>query len=142
MTDQFDHIRELVVADATIFRLQDLLADAYPATHENQAGAKLHLVHNVTDETLERLDLTDERTHESSRFKNATWLEGRLLLFDLGYFKHHRFARIDENGGFFVSRLKRSSNPEIVEELRTWRGNGKPLVGERVWDVLDDLHRK
>jgi putative transposase len=60
----------------------------------------------------------------------------------LGYFKHHRFARIEENRGFFVSRLKRSSNPEIVEDLRTWRGNAKPLVGESVWDVIDDLHRE
>jgi putative transposase len=38
--------------------------------------------------------------------------------------------------------LKRSSNPEIVEDLRTWRGNAKPLVGEQVWDVIDDLHRE
>lgn len=142
MADQLDRFRDLVVADATVFRLHNLLADSYPATHDDQAGAKLHLVHNVTDGTLERLDLTDERTHESSRFKNGSWLEGRLLLFDLGYFKHHRFARIDENGGFFVSRLKRSSNPEIIEELRTWRGNAKSLVGEPVWDVVDDLHRK
>ena len=35
-------------------------------------------------------------------------MAGRLFLFDLGFFKFHRFARIDENGGFFVSRLKRS----------------------------------
>jgi hypothetical protein len=80
--------------------------------------------------------------HEGTTFENGSWLEGRLLLFDLGCFKHHRFARIEENGGFFVSRLKRSSNPEIVEDLRTWRGNAKPLVGEQVWDVIDDLHRE
>lgn len=142
MTDQLDRFRDLVIADATVFRLHDLLADAYPATHDDQAGAKLHLVHNVTEGTLERLDLTDEQTHESSQFTNGSWLAGRLLLFDLGYFKYHRFARIDENGGFFVSRLKRNANPVIVEELRTWRGNAKSLVGEPVWDIVDDLHRE
>ncbi|MFB6152820.1 MAG: IS4 family transposase, partial [Halodesulfurarchaeum sp.] len=142
MTEHLDGIRELVIADATIFQVHDLLADTYPATHEDRAGAKLHVVHNVTGEVIEWLDLADERSHDSDFFRNGSWLTGRLLLIDLAYFKYHRFARIDENDGFFVSRLKRSANPEIIEELRVWRGNAKPLVGEQVWDVVDDLYRK
>lgn len=142
MTDHLDGIRELVIADATIFQVHELLADTYPATHEHRAGAKLHVVHNVTGELIERLDIADERSHDSEFFRNGSWLDGRLLLVDLAYFKYHRFARIDENDGYFVSRLKRSANPEIVEELRTWRGNAKPLVGEQVWDVVEDLYRK
>jgi putative transposase len=141
MADHLDRFRDLVVADSTVVQLHDLLAETYPATHDDRAGAKLHLVHNVTDESVEQLDITDGRTHDSTQFRNGSWLEGRLLLFDLGYFKYHRFVRIDENGGFFVSRLKRNANPEIVEELQSWRGNAKPLVGEAVWDVVDDLHR-
>jgi IS4 transposase len=141
MADQLDRFRDLVVADSTVVQLRDLLADTYPATHDDRASAKLHLVHNVTDGTVERLDVSDGRTHDSRRFKNGSWLDGRLLLFDLGYFSYHRFVRIDENGGFFVSRLKRNANPEIVEELRNWCGNAKPLVGEDVWDVVEDLHR-
>jgi putative transposase len=141
MADQLDHFRDLIVTDSTVVQLHDLLADTFPATHDDRASAKLHLVHNVTDGTVERLDLSDGRTHDSTRFWNGSWLGGRLLLFDLGYFKYHRFVRIDENGGFFVSRLKRNANPEIVEELRSWRGNARPLVGENVWDVVEDLHR-
>lgn len=132
MADQLDRFRDLVVADATVFRPHDLLAETYPATHEDQAGAELHLIHNITEGTFERLDFTGERTHESSTFKNGSWVEGRLPLFDLGYFRHHRFARIDENGGYFISRLKQSSNSVIIEELRTWRGDAKSLVCEPV----------
>ena len=142
MTEHLDGIRELVIADATIFQVHELLADTYPATHEDRAGAKLHVVHNVTGEVIEWLDLADERSHDSDFFRNGSWLNGRLLLVDLAYFKYHRFVRIDENGGYFVSRLKRSANPTIIEELRTWRGNAKPLVGEQVWDVVDDLYRR
>lgn len=142
MTEQLEGIRELVVTDATVFQVHELLADTFPATHEDRAGAKLHLVHNVTNATIEQLHLTDERSHDSASFENGSWLEGTLLLVDLAYFKFHRFVRIAENGGYFVSRLKRNANPVIVEELRTWRGNARPLVGEQVWDVVEDLYRQ
>jgi IS4 transposase len=39
-------------------------------------------------------------------------------IFDLAYFKYRRFALINENDGYFVSRLKKSANPVITEELR------------------------
>jgi len=41
----------------------------YEARHEEQAGAKLHLLHNATDQTIERIDVTDEKTHDSTLFK-------------------------------------------------------------------------
>ncbi|WP_331232307.1 hypothetical protein [Natronorarus salvus] len=66
-------------------------------------------------------------------------MRGRLFLLDLGFFKHRRFALIDENDGFFVSRLKRSANLVIVRELREWRGRTIPLEGTKVFDVVDDL---
>lgn len=91
--------------------------------------------------TLDHLDSTDEHTHDSTRFTTESWLQGRLVLLDLAIFTHRRFAPIDENGGFFVNWLKRSANPEVVEELRPWPGNAKPLAGTSVWDVTWDLYR-
>ena len=61
---------------------------------------------------------------------------------DLGFYDFWLFDRIDANNGWFVSRVKDDANFEIVEELRTWRGNSIPLEGESVQDVLDDLHRQ
>jgi putative transposase len=64
------------------------------------------------------------------------------VLFDLAYFKYRRFALIDENDGYFVSRLKQNANPVITAELREWRGRAIPLEGKQLRAVLDDLDRK
>ncbi|SNR66047.1 Transposase DDE domain-containing protein [Halorubrum vacuolatum] len=64
------------------------------------------------------------------------------MLFDLAYFKYRRFALIDENDGYFLSRLKQNANPPITGELREWRGRAIPLEGKQLRAVLDDLDRK
>ncbi len=118
---QFELFREVLIADATVFRLHRLLSE-FPATHADQSGAKLHLVHNATTQTIEQFQLTDECTHESSQLRTGSWLRGRLVLFDLGFYNFRRFALIEENGGFFLTRLKSNANPLIVGERRKWRG--------------------
>jgi len=137
-----DRFRDVMIADGTVLRLQEFLSEEFQARHEEQAGAKLHLLHNATDKTIERIDVTDEKTHDSTLFKTGSWLRGRLILFDLAYFKYRRFALIDENDGYFVSRLKDNANPVITEELRAWRARARPLVGEQIHDVVEDLHRQ
>ncbi len=52
------------------------------------------------------------------------------------------FDRIDKNDGWFVSRVKDEANFEIVEELRTWRGNSIPLDEESLQVVEDGLQRQ
>ncbi|WP_233553831.1 hypothetical protein [Halococcus sp. IIIV-5B] len=69
-------------------------------------------------------------------------MSGRLFFLDRGFFKFRRFALIDENDGFFVSRLKRSSNPIVAEELQEWSGRTIPLEDKRIYDVVDDLRRE
>ena len=137
----FEQFREIVAIDATVVRLHRFLSE-FQATHSGESGFMLYLVYSVTEQSVISDEITDETTHESTLLKTGSWMAGRLFLFDLGFFKFHRFARIDENGGFFVSRLKRSSNPEIVEELREWRGRAIPLEGERIYDVVERLYRE
>ena len=138
---RFELFREVLIADATVFRLHRLLSE-FPATHSDQSGAKLHLVHNTTTQTIERFRLTDERTHESSQLRTGSWLRGRLLLFDLGFYSFRRFALIDENSGFFLTRLKSNANPLIVGKRRKWRGRAISLPGHHLQDVLGDLTRE
>jgi IS4 transposase len=137
-----DRFRDVMVADGTILRLHRLLADEYEPRRGEQGGARLHLLHNVTDQTIDRFSVTDEKTHDSTPFATGSWLEDRLIMLDLAYFKYRRFVLIDENDGYFVSRLKRSANPVVTDELREWRGRAIPLEGEKIHDVLDDLHRQ
>ncbi|GAB7120917.1 IS4 family transposase [Natrinema sp. JCM 9743] len=138
----FDRFRDVMVADGTILRLHQFLADAYEPRKGEQGGARLHLLHNVTDQTIDRFNVTDEKAHDSTEFDTGPWLKDRLVLFDQAYFKYRRFALIDENDGYFVSRLKSNVNPEITGELREWRGDAIPLEGEKIHDVVDDLYRQ
>jgi len=64
------------------------------------------------------------------------------MLFDLAYFKYRRFALIDENDGYLMSRLNQNANPLITGELREWRGRATPLESKQLRNVLDDLDRK
>ena len=138
---QLTQFRDTMIADATVFRLHRLLT-AFPATHHDKSGAQLYLVYNVTKQTLVQFNLTDERTHESSQFRTGNWLRGRLFLFDLGFYSYRRFALIDANDGYFVSRLKTNANPVIVDERRKWRGRAISLTGTQLQDHLSKLTRK
>jgi len=55
-----------MIADRTVLRLHEFLSKEFKARHEEQAGEKLHLLHNATDETIERIDVTNEKTHDST----------------------------------------------------------------------------
>jgi len=141
-SQEIDRFRDIISADGTILRLHELLADDFEARKEEQAGARLHLLHNITDQTIEDYTVTDEKAHDSTQFDTGPWLEDRLVLFDRAYLCYRRFALIAENDGYFVTPLKDNANPVITEELREWRGNAIPLEGEQVHDLTNDLYRK
>jgi putative transposase len=56
-----ERFRDVMVADGTGLRLHEFLSEEFQARHEEQAGAKLHLLHNATDQMIERIDVTDEK---------------------------------------------------------------------------------
>ena len=140
--DDLSRFRDVMIADGTILRLHRFLADEYEPRRGEQGGARLHLLHNVTDQSIEQFSVTDEKAHDSTEFETGPWLEDRLVLFDQAYFKYRRFALIDENDGYFVSRLKSNANPVITDELREWRGDAIPLEGKKIQDVADNLYRQ
>ena len=107
---------DVLITDATVLRLHDLLKNSYAGcrTNHTKAAAKLHLVHSVFGKSEHRIQLTAERRHESRVLKIGDWVKERLLLFDLGYFSYALFDRIHRCGGFFVSRLKEGCNPMLV----------------------------
>ena len=141
-SQEIDRFRDIISADGTVLRLHEFLADDFQARKAEQAGARLHLIHNITDQTIEDYTITDEKTHDSTQFDTGPWLEDRLVLFDRAYLSYRRFALIDENGGYFLTPLKDSANPVITEELREWRGDAIPLEGKQVHDIMDDLYRQ
>jgi len=136
--------RDVVAIDATVIRLHDLLAKAFPAcrTNHTRAAVKLHAVMSVTGKGPRSVKLTSERVHEGPVLRAGRWVEGRLLLFDLGYYRFQLFACIERCKGYFVTRLKDRANPTITAVHCRWRGASIPLVGQRLADVLPRLKRQ
>ena len=135
--------RDLVLADATVLRLHSLLEHRWPATRTNhtRAAAKLHVVLSVRGASCQAVKITSERAADGRVLRIGPWVSGRLLLFDLGYFRYQLFSCITRNGGFFLSRLKSNANPTIVAINRTHRGRAVDVVGQPLQDVLDRLQR-
>jgi IS4 transposase len=144
-TDRFDgrlaRFRDVLVPDMTVVTLYRSLTDSFSGSGDDHAGAKLHLVESVSTGLPTQFSITDARTHESTQLSTGRWLSGALLLYDQGYFDYRTMDLIDANDGWFVTRLKPNANPQIVEELREWRGNAISLTGRQLHDVLNDLHR-
>jgi IS4 transposase len=142
LNGRLERFRDVLIADATIVSLYQDAADVYAATGDGQAGLKLHLTESLSTGLPTRIQTTDAKTQERSQLPTGEWVAGALILLDLGFYDFWLFDRIDANDGWFVSRVKEDANFEIVEELRTWRGNSIPLEGESLQDVLDDLQRQ
>lgn len=133
--------RDVLICDATVLRLHDLLKTTYAAcrTNHTQAAAKLHLVFSVLGLSEQKIKVTGERTHDAHVWTIGPWVRGRLLLFDLGYFWYALFARITQQGGFFISRLKEGSNPTIVA---VHQGAAAGLIGRPLQTALLFIRRQ
>lgn len=138
-------IEEVLALDATVLRLSASLADKFPATRTNhtEAAAKLHAVINVHDFKLERVKICEETRSDQQSYKRiGSWVQGRLLLMDLGYYNFNFFRRISERGGFFLSRLKVNANPQIIAEHDQGPGQRRSLIGLGLQEALAGLSRK
>ena len=141
LTGRLERFRDVLIVDATIISLYQDARNVY-TLDDDRAGAKLHLTESLSTGLPTRFQTTDASTHERSQLPTGEWVAGALILFDLGYYDFWLFDRIDANDGWFVSRVKENADFEIVEELRTWRGNSIPLEGQSLQAVLDDLQRR
>jgi len=142
LNGRLERFRDVLIADATVVSLYQDAADVYAATGDNQSELKLHLTESLSTGLPTRFRTTNGKTHERSQLPTGEWVAGALILLDLGFYDFWLFDRIDKNDGWFVSRVKDDANFEIVEELRTWRGNSISLEGESLQAVLDDLQRQ
>jgi putative transposase len=124
--------------------LHEVLAEEFPAARSRKvaAGVKVSLLVSAVADGPKSISIYGERTSEINTLRIGPWIKDRILLIDLGFYKHHMFTKIKENGGFFVSRLKATANPIIISSNRTCRGNSIDVVGKTVKEVLPKLKRQ
>jgi hypothetical protein len=69
-----------------------------------------------------------ENTNVLKMLRVGPWIKDCVLLIDLGFYRCQIFTRIKENGGYFVSRLKRNANPLFIEAIGSIAAEVSPYV--------------
>jgi putative transposase len=144
LAERLKWAEDILIQDTSVVRVNAALASKFAATRTRKlaAGVKVSLLVSAVSDGPKRVAIVGERTAEINVLKIGPWVKDRIILMDLGYYKHQGFARIQENGGYFLSRLKDSANPEVLKLERVVRGNSVPVLGERIQDVLPRLQRE
>lgn len=143
-SDTLSRFSDLIVTDATLMKLHDMLAKTFPGvrTNHSPSSMKMHAVLSVTGRGKSSIRLTAGRRHDGPVFTVGSWVRDKLLIFDLAYYRYQLFSCIARNRGFFVSRLKSCSNLQIISQNRQWRGRSIDLVGRSVQGVAGSLKRE
>jgi hypothetical protein len=96
--------------DSTVVSLPVELADQYPGvggSHGQTAAVKLQVRLNYSTGQVEGPVLHSGRTSDhNTPFQDATLPPGALSLADLGFFDLEQFKRADEQGVYYLARLK------------------------------------
>jgi IS4 transposase len=136
--------KDVLASDSTVIRLHEMLKKAFPACRTNHtlAALKTHVILSVRGAGAKSVKITSERVHDGPVLRAGRWVKDTLLLFDLGYHRFQLFACIDREGGYFVTRLKKSDNPLVTGLNRNPRGRKVPLLGQRLKPLLKKLKRR
>ncbi len=144
LSEKLSVFEDVLIKDSSVVRLHAKLAALWPATRSKKvaAGIKVDTLISVRAHGPKSLALVGERTPDVKLLRPGPWVKNRLLLFDLGYYSHRLFAKIGENGGAFLSRLKANADPVFVRSLKVHRGRAVDLEGKRLSEVLPHLERE
>ena len=145
LSQKLERFQDVLIQDSTIVRLHSSLAEHFPAarTRTIAAGVKVSVLVSAIANGPKTVALYAEKTAEIKTLKIGPWIKDRILLVDLGFYKTQMFARVIENGGFFVSRIKKNMDPLIVSiEEGMPKKKRKEFIGKTVNECLTKLPGK
>lgn len=107
--------------DATTLKLPPKLSEFAPAKHEGEAAMKMQLCINGESGAFKRILFTPEPGNDSPYFETMLGdldeEEGRIYVFDAGYWKIDTYCEIAESGNDFVTKRAGRIKPHVVREL-------------------------
>jgi len=138
---------DILVQDSSTVTLAstDALAKKWPSMQSkdgSRAALKVCVLLSLANGGPLRVELKEESTSEHRTLKLGPWVRNKLLLIDLGFFAYNTFDRIQQNGGYFVSRVRSDANPTFARLIRQVRGRSISLEGKKLKEVLPDLKRE
>lgn len=143
LDEKLKRFEDVLIFDNSVVRLHEALAERFPATRSRKvaAGVKVSLLISAVANGPKKVSIHSENTADIKTLRVGRWVKDRILLFDLGFYRFQLFARIDENKGFFVSRLKKDGNPTILQSLKVHRGRSIDIVGKTWQEIKNQLKR-
>ena len=144
LTEKLARFKDVLIQDSTIIRLHKSLAKKWPAARSKTvaAGVKVGMLVSAVANSPKSIGIYAETTNELKTLRIGPWIKDRILLIDLGFYKHLLFAKIKENDGYFVSRLKGSADPLIIDLYNTCPGNSIDVKGKYLSEILPKLKRQ
>jgi len=141
LNHRINSFEDVLIQDSTIIRLHEKLANKWPAARVKKlaAGVKVAFLISAVANGPKNISLYAERTNELKTLRIGPWIKDRILLIDLGFYKYQLFTRIQENGGYFVSRMKSNANPLIFNSNQVQTDGGIDIKGHYLKDILPKL---
>jgi putative transposase len=145
LSKKLERFKDVLIQDSTIVRLHSSLAEQFPAarTRKVAAGVKVSVLVSAIANGPKTVALYSERTAEIKTLKIGPWIKDRILLVDLGFYKTQLFARVAENGGYFVSRIRKNMDPVIVSiEEGVPKTKRNEFIGKTLNECIEKLSGK
>lgn len=144
LSEKLAKFKDVLIQDSTIIRLHKSLAKKWPAARSKTvaSGVKVGMLVSAVANSPKSVGIYAETTNELKTLRMGPWIKDRILLIDLGFYKHQLFAKIKENGGYFVSRLKGIADPLIIDVYNTCPGNSIDVKGKYLSEILPKLKRQ
>ena len=107
--------------DATTLTLPPKLSKWAPGKHEGSAAIKMQLCIDGERGDFKRILFTPEPGNDSPYFKDMLGdlyeRDGRIYIYDAGYWKIETYCEIAESGNDFVTKRAGKIKPHLIEEL-------------------------
>lgn len=128
---------DIVLHDGTSFALHEGLDVAFPGrfTTISPAAVELHVTMSLFHDNVTGVTVTPDSECERHHAPEPEQLQGRLLMADRGYDGRPYMAAIDEQGGYFLIRVRDQLDPIVARIHRRGRRYRK-CEGRRVSEVL------
>jgi hypothetical protein len=114
ITERVKKFNNVIVEDSTHIKLSDKLHAEYPGNgywdrKAKKAILKVQASYNITRRKFIRLDITSFRENDQGYSHKIAQIvkSGDLIIRDLGYFVLNVFQKLNNEGIYFISRLKK-----------------------------------
>jgi hypothetical protein len=129
---RFTFRNKLMSIDSTTVELVSEMY-AWARYNKSKGAIKMHLMLDHDGLLPVFANVTDGQTADITAARAMPFAPGTIAVFDRGYIDYRWFRKLTDEGVFFVTRLKKNCQYEVLEERRPPRG----IVKDQLVEVID-----